>query len=105
MESASVIVSLVVLLLPLASDSVSYDPNIECDLSELIWEYAKKLMPSRGTFSSVYDAVNLDKCNVSKHAVSNPAKNLRKKRYSVGDGLMCIVIDSIIDLYIRVYTY
>ena len=82
-------VSLVVLLLlPLTNatiygDNVSYDPNIECDLSELIWEYAKKLMPSRGVFSSVYDAVNLDKCNVSKHTASNSAKNLHKKRYSM----------------------
>ena len=70
-----------------------------------LYVYAKKLMPSRGAFSSVYDAVNLDKCNVSKHGVSNPAKNLRKKRYSVGDGVnvVYIVIGSIIDLYKGIY--
>ena len=84
-KSVMISVALVVLILPLTnclSDSGTdpYDPNIECDLAELIWEYAKKLMPSRGVFSSVYDAVNLDKCNVSKHADSNPAENVLKKR-------------------------
>ena len=75
-----------VLILPLASclsdSTVHYDPKIECDLAELIWEYAKKLMPSRGTFPSVYDAVNLDKCNVSKYAVRNPVENNLKKRWA-----------------------
>ena len=73
-----------VLILPLASclsdSTVHYDPKIECDLAELIWEYAKKLMPSRGTFPSVYDAVNLEKCNVSKYAAWNPVENNQKKR-------------------------
>ena len=47
----------------LDSKPVSYDPNIECDLAELIWGYAKKLLPSRGHFKSVYDAVNLKNCH------------------------------------------
>jgi len=78
-------VSLVVLL-PLVSclsdsKTVSYDPKIECNLAELIWEYAKKLMPSRGEFSSVYDAVNLEKCNVSKYG-GKSVENMLKKRYT-----------------------
>lgn len=87
MISVRVSVSLVVLILPLANclscDSEYaplYDPHIECDLAELIWEYSKKLMPSRGVFSSVYDAVNLDKCNVTKYSDSNPPENAIKKR-------------------------
>jgi len=53
------------------SQQISYDPDIECDLAELIWEYAKKLIPSRGAFLSVYDAVNLEKCNISKYGNSD----------------------------------
>ena len=78
-------VILVVLILPLASclhdsKATPYDPKIECDLAELIWEYAKKLMPSRGAFPSVYDAVNLDKCNVSRYTERNPVESSVKKR-------------------------
>ena len=86
MKSEVISVSLVVLILPLVNclsdlGTAPYDPDIECDLAELIWEYAKKLMPSRGAaFSSVYDAVNLDKCNVSKHADGNPPESVPKKR-------------------------
>jgi len=47
----------------LDSKPVSYDPKIECDLAELIWGYAKKLLPSRGDLQSVYDAVNLKNCH------------------------------------------
>jgi len=59
------------------SQQVSYDPDIECDLAELIWEYAKKLLPSRGAFLSVYDAVNLEKCNVSKYSGSSDKHSRR----------------------------
>jgi len=59
------------------SQQVSYDPDIECDLAELIWEYAKKLIPSRGAFLSVYDAVNLEKCNISKYS-GNSDKGSRR---------------------------
>ena len=83
-----ILVSLVLLILPLANCLICdpknppslYDPHIECDLAELIWEYSKKLMPSRGVFTPVYDAVNLDKCNVTKHADEKPAENAIKKR-------------------------
>ena len=84
--SRDVFVCAVVLLLLLSSvlsnsATVSYDPNIECDIAELMWKYGQKLMPSRGTFPSVYDAVNLKKCNISKHVESDPVENVLKKRY------------------------
>ena len=84
--SRMISVSLVLLILPLANcfcysgNQHPYDPHIECDLAELIWEYSKKLMPSRGVFTPVYDAVNLDKCNVTKHADGKPAENTIKRR-------------------------
>ena len=63
----------------LDSKPVSYDPDLECDIAELIWWYAKKLLPSQGEFKSVYDAVNLRSCykNDEDHDF---ASNL-KKRY------------------------
>ena len=87
MEIASrdLFVVLLLLLSSVLSNSatVSYDPNIECDTAELTWKYAQKLMPSRGTFPSVYDAVNLKKCNISdsisEHVESDPAP---KRRYT-----------------------
>ena len=59
---------------------VSYDPDIECDLAELIWEYAKKLLPSQGAFLSVYDAVNLQKCNVSKYSGNSGKDGFKRSR-------------------------
>lgn len=90
MKFVILICLMVVLAFPLTGCSnpwivegtVPYDPKIECDLAELIWEYAKKLMPSRNDFLSVYDAVNLDKCNVSKYTEARPIENVLKKRYA-----------------------
>ena len=61
----------------LDSNPASYDPKIECNVAELIWGYAKKLLPARGGFKSVYDAVNLRSCHENAdHAFVN---NLKKR--------------------------
>ena len=49
-------------------------------------------MPSRGAFSSVYDAVNLEKCNVSKDAESNSVENVLKKRYTMCKHLHLLIV-------------
>ena len=46
---------------------VNVDPDLDCAIKELAWSYAKKLQPQRGTFKSVFDALQLQKCNKSVH--------------------------------------
>ena len=41
------------------------DPSLDCDLRNVAWEYAKKLLPQYGTFQAVYDALQLQNCNTS----------------------------------------
>ena len=41
-------------------------PEIDCPIRELAWEYARKLLPQRGQFMEVYDALQLGPlCNIS----------------------------------------
>ena len=42
------------------------DPKLDCAIKELAWEYARKLQPQRGSFSSVYDALQLQNCNATR---------------------------------------
>lgn len=42
-----------------------FDPNIDCDVAILALDYAKKLQPFRESFVSVYNALGLQKCNVT----------------------------------------
>ena len=45
------------------------NPDIDCPLRELAWEYAKKLLPQRGQFKEAFDALELGTlCNVSLSA-------------------------------------
>jgi hypothetical protein len=46
---------------------VNVDPDLDCAIKELAWSYAKKLQPQRGSFKSVFDALQLQKCNKSVH--------------------------------------
>ena len=41
------------------------DPKVDCPIKELAWDYAKQLLPQYGTFQAVYDALQLQNCNVS----------------------------------------
>ena len=45
--------------------SSQFDPNIDCDVAKLALDYAKKLQPYRGNFVSVYNALELQKCNIT----------------------------------------
>ena len=51
--------------------SSQFDPNINCDVAKLALDYAKKLQPSRGSFVSVYNALELQKCNIT---ISTPSQ-------------------------------
>ena len=42
-----------------------FDPNIDCDVGKLALDYAKKLQPYRGSFVSVYNALELQMCNIT----------------------------------------
>ena len=50
------------------SKAVNVDPQLDCAIKELAWDYAKKLLPGQGDFASVYNALQLDACNVSRAA-------------------------------------
>ena len=52
--------------LPKAYQSpLNVDPALDCAIKELALEFARKLQPQRGPFPSVYDALQLRKCNIS----------------------------------------
>ena len=60
--------SLLPLLMVCADEGLSpvnVAPSLDCDLRTLAWSYAKKLLPQYGTFQAVYDALQLQNCNVS----------------------------------------
>ena len=42
-----------------------FDPHVDCDVAKLALDYAKKLQPSRGSFISVYNALELQKCDIT----------------------------------------
>ena len=44
---------------------VNVDPSLDCELRNLALYYAKKLLPQYGTFQTVYDALQLQNCNIS----------------------------------------
>jgi len=50
----------------------TFDPNIECDVAELALDYAMKLQPFRDSFASVYDALELKKCNTTVSNLLQP---------------------------------
>ena len=43
---------------------IKVDPTLNCAISELAWEFAKKFLPQRGDFKSAYDALRLSACDV-----------------------------------------
>ena len=47
------------------SENQFFDPKIDCDIAKLALDYAKKLQPFRENFDSIYDALELQKCNVT----------------------------------------
>ena len=49
-------------------DGLQVDPKIDCPIKELAWTYAKWLLPQYGTFQAVYDALQLQNCNISLHS-------------------------------------
>ena len=60
---------LLIYILPISCVyGVQVDPKIDCPIKELAWSYAKWLLPRYGTFQAVYDALQLQNCNVSLHS-------------------------------------
>ena len=61
--------------LPRASSSpTNIDPKLDCDIKELAWDYAKKLLPWQGDFMSAYNALQLGAC-------ASSSRSLASKRY------------------------
>jgi len=44
---------------------INVDPSIDCDIRNLAYHYAQKLLPQHGQFRAVYDALQLHNCNIS----------------------------------------
>ena len=44
---------------------LNVDHKLDCAIKELALEFARKLQPQRGSFQSVYDALQLQNCNIS----------------------------------------
>ena len=60
---------------------INVDQSLDCDLRNLAWDYAKKLLPQYGTFQAVYDALQLQNCNTSLDS----GKLYRFKGYHYGN--------------------
>ena len=44
-----------------------FDAKIGCDIAKLAWDYASKLLPAQRNLHSVYDALELHKCNTTNY--------------------------------------
>ena len=44
---------------------INAEPSLDCELRNLAYQYAQKLLPQYGSFEAVHDALQLQKCNVS----------------------------------------
>ena len=44
---------------------VNVDASLDCDIRNLAYQYAQKLLPQYGSFQAVYDALRLQNCNIS----------------------------------------
>ena len=51
------------------------DPKLDCDIKHLAWDYARKLQPWRGAFTSAYDALQLGDCKTSPIQAAEPTNN------------------------------
>ena len=47
------------------SSPVNVDRKLDCAIKELAWNYAKKLLPWQGDFTSAYEALQLGACNAN----------------------------------------
>ena len=70
---------------------VNVDPALDCAIKELAWSYAKKLQPQRGSFKSVFDALQLQKCNSTMylHLVDKPPVFLSDQNKSTDVNVYC----------------
>ena len=44
---------------------LNVEPSLDCEIRNLAYQYAQKLLPQYGKFQSVYDALQLQKCDIS----------------------------------------
>ena len=44
---------------------INVEPSLDCEIRNLAYQYAQKLLPQYGSFQAVYDALQLQNCNVS----------------------------------------
>ena len=58
---------------------INVDPALDCAIKNLAWEYARKLQPYRGGIQPVFDALQLQSCNISSF---RPAATSRSKNKS-----------------------
>ena len=65
---SNVVLLLFCLLFQCNGDDLSplnVDPELDCELRNLAYQYAQKLLPQYGNFRAVYDALRLHNCNIS----------------------------------------
>ena len=43
---------------------INAEPSLDCDLRNLAYQYAQKLLPQYGSFQAVYDALQLQNCDI-----------------------------------------
>ncbi|XP_065906254.1 uncharacterized protein [Dysidea avara] len=54
-----------------------FDAKIGCDIAKLAWDYASKLLPAQRNLHSVYDALELHKCNTTNYRKAVETKSGR----------------------------
>ena len=73
---------------------INAEPSLDCDLRSLAYQYAQKLLPQYGSLQAVYDALQLQRCNISLNS-----GNLYKPRpflyQSYKEGEVEIYVDAV----------
>ncbi len=84
--------------LKMSSQPVGVNPIVDCSIRKLAWEYSKKLLPQRGSFSEAYDALQLGSlCNVSLSTGKTfpPKPFLYQVKKPSGAGSVALFVDSV----------
>lgn len=56
-------------------------PKLDCAIKELAWNYSKKLLPKRGNFLSVFDALQLQtNCNITRPELNVKTIDVKTRR-------------------------
>ena len=81
--------------LPRALQSpANVDPELDCYVKQLAWDYARKLQPWQGSFTSVYDALQLGECPIPTSKQENNDPHRFSHRVHLSEKPLTLYVDA-----------